>query len=359
MNEILSINGSKIRFGKSGVAKLIDYLQQTDFSALIIITDTNTKMHCLPVFLEKIKPITPNQVLQIPAGEAHKTIDSCLVLWEELALLNADRKAIILNLGGGVVTDLGGFVASTFLRGVRFINIPTSLLAMVDASVGGKTGIDFQGIKNQIGVINHPEMVVINSDFLATLPKEHFNCGISEMLKHGLIAYAAHWHRLSESEIHGSTTLESLIVDSVTIKNNIVLQDPNEKDFRKVLNFGHTLGHAIESYFLVANRKKTLLHGQAVAIGLILEGFISTKLFDFQEKILETLTEVIFKYFKKVNFTSEDIKHIISLLKHDKKNSEGNINFVLLRAIGQPELDCKVSEELIYEAFTYYAKLQS
>jgi len=359
MNEILSINGSKIHFGKSGIAKLIDYLQQTDYSALVIITDTNTKTHCLPVLLEKIKPITPNQVLQISAGEAHKTIDSCLVLWKKLAVLNLNRKTIVLNLGGGVVTDLGGFVASTFLRGVRFINVPTSLLAMVDASVGGKTGVDFQGIKNQIGVINHPEMVVIDTDFLSTLPKEHFNSGISEMLKHGLIADATHWHRLSENEIHIQAALENIIGDSIAIKNNIVLQDPNEKNLRKVLNFGHTLGHAIESYFLVSNKKKTLLHGEAIAIGLILECFISSKLFDFQEKILETLTEVIFNYFKKVSFTPEDIKHIIRLLKHDKKNSEGNINFVLLRAIGKPELDCKVPEELICEAFAYYAKLQS
>lgn len=359
MTEILSINGSKIYFGKSGIANLNDYLRQTEYSALIVITDTNTKTYCLPVLLEKIKPITPTHVLHISSGEAHKTLDSCLVLWKELSAINSDRKTIIINLGGGVVTDLGGFVASTFLRGIRFINVPTSLLSMVDASVGGKTGVDFQGIKNQIGVINHPEMVVIDTDFLTTLPKEHFNSGIAEMLKHGLIADAAHWHRLSENEICISAALESLIGDSVAIKNKIVLQDPNEKKLRKVLNFGHTLGHAIESYFLVSHEKKTLLHGEAIAIGLILECFISAKLFNFQEKTLVTLTEIIFRYFKKISFTPEDIKHIISLLKHDKKNSDGNINFVLLDDISQPELDCKVPEELIYEAFAYYAKLQN
>ncbi|HZH69925.1 MAG TPA: 3-dehydroquinate synthase [Flavobacteriaceae bacterium] len=359
MNEILSINESKIYFGKSGVAQLLAYLEEAHYSSLVIIVDKNTEKHCLPLFASKLQPISTYKTFVIPAGESHKTLESCQQLWKELSNINADRKTIIINLGGGVVTDLGGFVASTFLRGLRFINVPTSLLSMVDASVGGKTGIDFQGIKNQIGVINHPEMVIVDTDYLSTLPKVQFNSGIAEMLKHGLIADAAHWHRLSENEICTSAALKNLIGDSIKIKNSIVLQDPYEKALRKILNFGHTLGHAIESYFLVSNVKKTLLHGEAIAIGLILESFISAKLFNFQEKTLVTLTEVIFRYFKKVSFTPEDIKHIINLLKHDKKNSDGHINFVLLRAVGQPELDCEVPEELIYEAFAFYAKLQS
>lgn len=359
MTEILSINESKIYFGKPGASKLVAYLEEASFSSLVIIADKNTEKHCLPIFLRMLHPFSPQKTLVIEPGENHKTLESCQFLWKELSAINADRKTIIINLGGGVVTDLGGFVASTYMRGLRYINIPTSLLAMVDASVGGKTGIDFQGVKNQIGIINPPEVVLISTEYLNTLPIEHFNSGIAEMLKHGLIADKTHWEELCNHDILPSADLEKRIAASVQIKNTIVLKDPNEKGLRKILNFGHTLGHAIESYFLVSEEKNTLLHGEAIAIGLILECFISAKLFNFQEKTLVTLTEVIFKYFKKVSFTPDDIKHIISLLKYDKKNSEGNINFVLLRTIGHPELDCKVPESLIREAFAYYAKLQS
>lgn len=298
------------------------------------------------------------EVMEMPNGEDHKSIDICTGVWEVLSEYNADRKSLLINLGGGVVTDLGGFVASTYMRGITYINIPTTLLAMVDASVGGKTGVDLGVLKNQIGVINEGKMVGIDTSYLDTLPQNEMVSGYAEMLKHGLIYDKNYWNTLTHLENLDLNDLDRLIHESVMIKNNVVTADPSEQGKRKILNFGHTLGHAIESYFLENADKTPMLHGEAIAIGMILEAYVSMTVCGLNKTELETISTGILKTFSKVEFTKMDQESIISLLKYDKKNSHGIIKFVLLEAIGQPKIDCTVSNELIYEAFAYYANLR-
>jgi 3-dehydroquinate synthase len=331
------------------------HIATNNYSKIVIIADENTFEYCYPIFIKQLQTTLEIEAIQIEAGEEHKNIETCSGVWNALSELNIDRKCLIINIGGGVVTDLGGFVASTYKRGVNYINIPTSLLAMVDASVGGKTGVDLGHLKNQIGVINTSEMVLIDTTFLQTLPQNEMRSGLAEMLKHGLIQDESYWNKMSDLTKLSSEDLDALIYESVIIKNNIVTQDPNEQGLRKTLNFGHTLGHAIESYCLENNAKTTLLHGEAVAIGMILACYISTKITDFKQSTCNNIKHIILNTFDKVDFTANDITPIIEFMKYDKKNSHGNINFVLLSAIGQTVIDCKASNQLIIESFEYYA----
>ncbi|AFL82094.1 3-dehydroquinate synthase [Aequorivita sublithincola DSM 14238] len=323
-------------------------------SKVFVIADENTNKHCLPYFLKKINFEKSPEIITIPAGEIEKNISTCLKVWEILSDKGADRTSLIINLGGGVVTDLGGFVASTFKRGLRFINVPTSLLAMVDASVGGKNGVDLGHIKNQIGVINLPEMVILDTAFLETLPSEHITSGLAEMLKHGIIQSEAYWKRIKNINRENKVELNTLIWDSIEIKKAIVAKDPFEKNLRKTLNYGHTLGHAIESYFLENPNKKTLLHGESVAAGIILATYISKDLYGFPENKLQDISESMFKHFPKQTFSKKDIEAIINLLIFDKKNRNGKVLFVLLEDIGRHKTDCVVSNKLIFRAFEYY-----
>lgn len=341
---------SNVHFEDLGIAALRLALSQKNYSQVIILVDENTKIHCLPKVLEWIN-LPDQKVIEIPSGEIHKTIDTCCSVWQKLADFGADRKSILLNIGGGVVTDLGGFVASTYKRGIDFINIPTTLLAMVDASVGGKTGVDFGMLKNQIGVIKAPQAVIIHSKFLSTLEKKQFISGYAEMLKHGLIASEEHWNTLGEQKLNVD---EQLIKASVAIKAAIVSNDPYEQGERKKLNFGHTLGHAIESYFLEKEFKNDLLHGEAIAVGMILESYLSHKLCGLSKIEMDEIKTVITSFYPKVYIDSMEHEEILSYMKHDKKNSHGNVNFTLLTAIGHAVFDKKVDEGLFKEAFSYY-----
>ena len=322
---------------------------------IFIITDENTKECCLPYLLKKTSFKQDFEVLTIPPGEKNKTVSTCVELWNELSDKRADRNSLIINLGGGVVTDLGGFVACTFKRGIPFINIPTSLLAMVDASVGGKNGVDLGSLKNQVGVIKNPLQVLIDTSFLDTLPNAHITSGLAEMLKHGLIHSEEYWKKVQDFDATNKLGVSDLIWESILIKNEVVTEDPLEKGRRKTLNYGHTLGHAIESYFMESS-KKELLHGEAVAIGMILATYISSRICSFPKKKLDEITAVILSRFKKVSFSKENIEEIIKLLVFDKKNSGGMVYFVLLRDIGNYKVNCTVENELIYEAFNYYEK---
>lgn len=275
-------------------------------------------------------------------------------IWTTLSEKGADRSSLLINLGGGVVTDLGGFVASTFKRGIEFINIPTSLLAMVDASIGGKNGVDLGMLKNQIGVVNNPRFVIVDPTFLNTLPKQEITSGFAEMLKHALIDSKDYWEQLQGFDITNLKNTHNLIWKSIEIKNNIVTQDPKELGARKVLNFGHTLGHAIESYCLESKSRPTLLHGEAVAIGIVLATYISSALVGFDKNKLASVTAFILTNFKKQTFNKQDIESIIALLKHDKKNKAGAVLFVLLEDFGKTHINKEVSNSLIKEAFDYY-----
>ncbi|HMB62954.1 MAG TPA: 3-dehydroquinate synthase [Eudoraea sp.] len=342
----------EVHFNAGGFEAINKHLKDARYSKVFILVDGNTRQHCLPVFMANIKTDHYFEIIEIAAGELHKNISTCTRVWERMSELNADRKSLLINLGGGVVTDLGGFVASAFKRGIAFINVPTSLLSMVDASIGGKTGVDLGKLKNQVGVINQPRMVLVITEFLKTLDRRQLNSGFAEMLKHGLIRDEDYWNALKKrTDFDG---MDRLIYDSVIIKNQVVLKDPTEEHLRKILNFGHTLGHAIESHFLESDARPVLLHGEAIASGMILEAYLSHKIAGLDKQALADITNTFLERYQKVEFSPEDITHILSLLKYDKKNTHGNVNFVLLNAIGDPKIDCQVPDEFYEEAFVYY-----
>jgi len=345
-----------VYFQEDGFLKLNAYLKKANPSKVFILVDNNTHRDCLAVFLQKLEATENIEILEIESGEINKNLETCTGIWNALSELDADRKSLMINVGGGVVTDMGGFIASTFKRGISYVNIPTSLLAMVDASVGGKTGVDLGNLKNQIGVINHAEMVIIDSNFLGTLPQNEMRSGLAEILKHALISSESYWNKVTNLDQLSLEDLDEIIKESVEIKAKVVTEDPEENGLRKTLNYGHTLGHAIESYFLTHPDKTTLLHGEAIAIGMILATYLSKELQEFPEDKLNEISSEILDIYERVVFSEEDIQQIIDLMKYDKKNSHGNINFVLLKDIGNTVIDCKVPNKLIWDAFDYYQK---
>ena len=352
--ETIKSNRSEIVFGNQGMASLKKKLSSKNYTSIFIAVDTNTEKCCLPRCIELLEGIAIADILVMEAGEIHKNLNSCTAFWNVLSEGQADRKSALINLGGGVVTDLGGFVAATFKRGIDFYNIPTTLLSMVDAAVGGKTGIDFGALKNQIGVIIEPELVVVDPSWLKTLPENEIRSGFAEMLKHGLIADVDYWKVLSNLSTLEIPFLSLGIQTSIEIKNSVVLEDPNEKGLRKILNFGHTLGHAIESFCLVNVHRKTLLHGEAIAIGMILEAYLSVYTCDLSLQDAAQIKAVFLHFFGKHSFDDREIASIVTLLRHDKKNNHGEINFTLLKAIGTPLIDQKVETALLKKAFAFY-----
>ena len=341
---------SEVIFGSDCWDALNSCVNANAYSVVFVLTDNNTSLHCLPYANTKIQ--FEYKTLEMQAGEENKHIQSCVSLWDSLSEMGADRKSLLINIGGGVVTDLGGFVACTFKRGIDFINIPTSLLAMVDASVGGKTGIDLGALKNQVGIIREPKMVLVDTDFLGTLPDSEYRSGYAEMLKHGLIQEPAYFEALS-----GFLNKEEIlphIHHSVGVKAKVVSEDIDEQGLRKILNFGHTLGHAVESHFLTAQNKTRLLHGEAIAIGMILEAFLSVKVSGLSLEAARKIKNVFHGIYPKVSFDNETITEVIKMLTHDKKNENGNVLFVLLKSIGEPVWNQSASEELILEAFDFY-----
>lgn len=351
----ITANDCIIHFNEACYKSLNEHVKNNNFSKIFILVDTNTHNYCLPLFLEKLEANSDIEIIEIEEGEINKNIDTCVGVWNTLSELDADRKSLLINVGGGVVTDLGGFVASTFKRGIAYINVPTSLLAMVDASVGGKTGVDLGNLKNQIGVISNPNMVLIDTLFLETLPQNQMKSGLAEMLKHGLIISEAYWNKFKDLSKLKIDDLDGLIYESVLIKKVVVDQDPFENGLRKTLNYGHTLGHAIESYFLTNPNKTSLLHGEAIAIGIVLASYISTQLVGFPKDTTNNIKQLFGGYYGKVDILESDYSPIIELLKYDKKNNHGNVNFVLLEAIGKPKIDCLVDESIIIDAFKYYS----
>ncbi|MFD2602983.1 3-dehydroquinate synthase [Flavobacterium suzhouense] len=352
--EAIKTSSYTIYFNEYCYTYLQEVLLPENYSTLFVLADTNTSQYCLPNFLAQVATELPIEIIEIEAGEINKSIETCIEVWHALTELGADRKSIVINLGGGVVTDLGGFVASTFKRGMDFINVPTSLLAMVDASVGGKTGVDLGILKNQIGIINNPTAVLIDINFLDTLPSNQMRSGLAEMLKHGLIADKNYWTQFFDLNNLTTDDLGQLIHESILIKNNIVEQDPKEKGIRKALNFGHTIGHAIESYFLENSAKEPLLHGEAIAIGMIIEAYLSLQqnLISINDYI--EVKTVIENIFEKVDFNENDIAEIIKLLVHDKKNVSGEVQFVLLDKIGKTVINKTAENSLIVKAFADY-----
>ncbi|MDN3667167.1 3-dehydroquinate synthase [Algibacter miyuki] len=351
----ISTKNCTIHFNNTCYSSLNKHLLENNFSKIFILVDENTHEHCLPILLPQIETEAVIEIIEIESGEINKTIDTCVGVWNTLSELNADRKSLLINIGGGVITDLGGFVACTFKRGISYINVPTTLLSMVDASVGGKTGVDLGHLKNQVGVISNPDLVLIDTKYLDTLATNQMRSGLAEMLKHGLITGETYWSKFEDLSKLSLDDLDGLIYESVLIKKNVVEEDPFENGLRKTLNFGHTLGHAIESYFLSHPKKTTLLHGEAVVVGMILACYISTELTGFPKETTLKIKDLFVSYYGKITIDKSELPEIIDLLKYDKKNNHGNINFVLLEAIGVTKIDCLVDDTVIMDAFEFYA----
>lgn len=344
---------NNISYEEKGLKNLYHILSDKNYSSVFVLVDTNTKEKCLNRFV-RISKIENATVLTMPAGEENKNLITCEALWNELSFLGADRDSALINLGGGVVTDLGAFVACTFKRGIDFYNIPTTLLSMVDASLGGKTGIDLGSLKNQIGTIQEPQEVIIDSEWLSTLQIKEIRSGFAEMLKHGLIASPDYWNSLKLIKKLTPPILTDYIKTSIKLKSEIVISDPKEKGLRKILNFGHTLGHAIESYFLASPTKKRLLHGEAIAIGMVLEAYLSVHCSELSIEEANDIKTTFSNHFGIVKISTIEQNEIINLLRHDKKNKAGRINFSLLKSIGIPKIDVEVPKEYFPKAFKYY-----
>ncbi|OCK41917.1 3-dehydroquinate synthase [Tenacibaculum soleae] len=340
-----------IHFNEKAYLELANLIRHNNYSSIFILVDDNTLTHCYPRFMSLLDTNKTIEVIQIDAGEIHKNIETCVGVWNVLTELGADRKSLLITLGGGVITDLGGFVAATFKRGIDFINVPTTLLSMVDASVGGKTGIDLGVLKNQIGLFANPIMIVLDPEYLHTLSAREIRSGTAEIIKYGM----THDVKLF-NEIKGNASLNiiDLIHRSIEIKNEVVLKDPKEQNIRKVLNWGHTIGHGVESYFLENPEKENLTHGEAIAIGIVCETFLSSKILDFPSDKLQEVKKAIIAIYGKIDIKKEDFSSIIELMKHDKKNIGGEINFVLLSDYENFELNCKVSNQLIKDSLNYY-----
>jgi 3-dehydroquinate synthase len=352
----ISGEGYKVLFSDEAYVALRSLLETEGYSSIFILVDNNTVALCLPLFIKHFSVLKDVDVLKINAGEENKHLETCQEVWQQLSDLGADRKSLLINLGGGVVTDLGGFVAAAFKRGIDFVNVPTTLLSMVDASVGGKTGVDLGGLKNQIGIITHPRMVIIDPQYLKTLPENEYKSGYAEMLKHGIIRDKDYFEQLSQYKSLENSDIEDYIHHSVSIKNTVVSEDLYESNLRKILNFGHTLGHAIETHCLNNPKKSTLLHGEAIAIGMITEAYLATQLCRLDLTVAEEIKKVFLGIFSKSSFTKDDLAAIIDLLRYDKKNSHGKVKFVLLHALGQPAIDIEVPSEKLSDAFDFYQR---
>lgn len=325
------------------------FLNDNDFSAVALIADNHTYRHCYPL----IKALLPKHtVIRIRAGEEQKHLATCQTIWDALTRANFDRHALVLNLGGGVIGDMGGFCAATYKRGIAFAQIPTTLLAQVDASVGGKLGVDFQGLKNHIGVFKLPDAVLIDPALLETLPERELRSGFAEVIKHCLIADANQWNTIRRLELSEQNWLE-LVAHSVNIKQQIVAQDPTEKGIRKILNFGHTLGHAIETHFLNDARRR-LLHGEAIAAGMVAEAYIAFKKEMIEEVLLTQIEEYVFAVYGKARLRDEDVEPILTLTLQDKKNRGGQVFMSLPDGAGSCAFDIPVSKSEMKQGLFYY-----
>ena len=322
-------------------------IESLDPDRVFILCDKNTERHCLPLLAQDEATL-----ICIDSSDEAKNIDTLTQVWHTLQEGGATRHSLLLNLGGGMVTDLGGFAAATFKRGIRFVNIPTTLLAMVDAAVGGKTGINFGGLKNEVGCFRDADEVVIHTPFLATLDAANLRAGYAEMLKHALLTDRKMWadHLLYDLAKPDLKVLQDMVRQSIEVKQHIVSEDPHERGLRKVLNLGHTIGHAIES---LALKRTPLLHGYAVAYGLIAELYLSAAQAGFPTEAIHQTVNFVRTYYGRPDIGCNDYDALYALMMHDKKNCGNDINFTLLADIGQPLINQRVTRPLINEALDF------
>ena len=346
------MNPQKVIIADSLEQTLTQAIGECEHDRLFLLADETTKDACLPL-IAGFDSLKGAKTIVIGATDTHKTIESLAHVWEELGNGGGTRHTLLINIGGGMVTDLGGFAASTFKRGINYINIPTTLLSMVDASVGGKTGINFRGLKNEIGVFNNAASVILDTRFLRTLDHANILSGYAEMLKHGLISDEQMWAELMNYDVEAPDfgLLQRMVADSVAVKQRIVTEDPTEQGIRKALNLGHTAGHAFESFAL---RHTPILHGYAVAYGLVCELYLSAMKTDFPTDKMHQTVSFIKAHYGKMTITCDDYPTLLELMTHDKKNTAGIINFTLLGGIGDIRINQTATQEEIYEALDFY-----
>ena len=345
MNQKVIVSGNLER-------ALVNAIAECEHDKIFILTDQTTHDMCLPK-LQNFLCLKGAQSIVIKAGDTNKTLDSLVEVWTALSQGGATRHSLMINLGGGMVTDLGGFAASTFKRGIDFINIPTTLLAMVDASVGGKTGINFGGLKNEIGVFSDSKFVIINTQFLDTLDHDNICSGYAEMLKHGLISDNKHWAELVGFNLAQPdlAQLQRMVAESIKVKERIVTEDPHEHGIRKALNLGHTVGHALESFAMKHGRP--VLHGYAVAYGMVCELYLSARKTGFPTDKMHQTVRFILDHYDRLPYTCDDYPELLELMRHDKKNTSGIINFTLLGGIGDIRINQTATKEEIEEALDF------
>ncbi|WP_308264964.1 3-dehydroquinate synthase [Prevotella sp.] len=345
MNQKVIVSGNLER-------DLVNAIAECEHDKIFILTDQTTHDMCLPK-LQNYLCLKGAQSIVIKAGDTNKTLDSLAEVWTALSQGGATRHSLMINLGGGMVTDLGGFAASTFKRGIDFINIPTTLLAMVDASVGGKTGINFGGLKNEIGVFSDSKFVIINTQFLDTLDHDNICSGYAEMLKHGLISDNKHWAELVGFNLAQPdlAQLQRMVAESIKVKERIVTEDPHEHGIRKALNLGHTVGHALESFAMKHGRP--VLHGYAVAYGMVCELYLSARKTGFPTDKMHQTVRFILDHYGRLPYTCDDYPELLELMRHDKKNTSGIINFTLLGGIGDIRINQTATKEEIEEALDF------
>lgn len=343
----------KVIITNNATEELENIISESKNDKFFILTDSNTNKNCLNM-LHCSELIANAHIITIKADDTNKNIESTAHVWKELSDNGCTRHSCLINIGGGMVTDLGGFAASTFKRGIDFINIPTTLLSMVDASVGGKTGINFNGLKNEIGVFNDAKAVIIDTAFLKTLDQHNICSGYTEMLKHSLLKDYKMWVQHINFNLYSPDfdPLLNMIKESVEVKERIVSEDPHESGIRKALNLGHTAGHAFESYAMHTNRP--ILHGYAVAYGIICELYLSHALQGFPLDKMRQTVNFIKENYGRMNITCDDYESLYSLMKHDKKNTGNEINFTLLKDVGDIKINQTVSKELILESLDFY-----
>lgn len=341
-------------------------LKRREFSGtkLFILVDRHTSEHCLPVLIKALPELKSAEVLKIDGGEGCKSIATAEMLWQKLHDAGADRQSVIINLGGGVVSDLGGFVAGGFQRGIRYFNVPTSLIGQADAAIGGKTGVNLGAIKNQIGLFYSPEGIFIVPEFLNTLPKNHLRSGLGEIIKSILLSDPVQWQKIRRKpkgtllgEMPDGPMWQKLVFKAAAYKIALVTADYREKKSRKSLNFGHTVGHALES-FTIANGLPVLLHGDAVVAGMICAAWLSYKKTDLNKEHFEEISSYLFSEFEPVRFKESDIPQIVNLMKFDKKNQSGQFRFTLLAKPGLPKINVACDSAEVSESLVNYLKIK-
>lgn len=357
----LKIAGSPVFIGQTALEELKHNLGAAfaNKETLFVLADENTIENCFPILVEQVPQLSSAYKIVVQPGEENKTLQTCESIWNELAVAGGNRRSLLINLGGGMITDLGGFAASVFHRGMEYVNVPTSLMAMIDASLGGKTGVDLYSLKNQIGLFSPPRGVYVYPGFLTTLPHRQLLSGYAEMMKHALIADSSSWNKLRKIPMAVISNWEDLIVESVQIKADIVNKDPEEMSVRRKLNFGHTMGHAFETYSL-RNDENPLTHGEAIAMGMICEAYISYRTIGLSHEQRDEIVKQILLNFNHYKIPTEAIDELVEITNYDKKNEKGRLMLTLLKGIGNSIEGQKCETALVREAlfrFTDFGRL--